>query len=268
MKPIFVAFFILFFLIATFLMNKKDGRLHLVFCDVGQGEAIYISFPNGQDGLIDGGPDNQVLSCLGNNMAFWDRKIDFVILTHGQADHLTGLIEVVKRYHINIFFNTSKDAESKIYQKLIESLQQKGVIVKNLYQGDHFEAGNTSLKVLWPVRQFLSQDLNDYSTVILLDYVQFQALFTGDLSLDHLQAAQKIEVLKVPHHGAASSLEKADLSLWQPKIAVISAGKNNRYGHPSELTLGLLKKAAVRILRTDIDGEVEVTSDGRQFSVL
>lgn len=249
-----------------------DGRLHITICDVGQGEAILISWKN-QQVLVDGGPDNEVLSCLGRQMAFWDRTIEALMLTHPQADHLTGLIEVAKRYQVKQVLITqavNKTPEFEQWQAVVEA---EKVPVYSLGQGDKIKMGAAALRVLWPARNRFVKDLNKASMVILGSYGKFDFLLTGDIgSSEELQLLnsgelREVELLKVAHHGSGYSSSEQFLEQVRPEIAVISVGERNRFGHPAAAVLQRLEQAGAKILRTDRDGTVEIISDGRAWQL-
>lgn len=282
-------------LIFSVLFSLPDGKLHIVFCNVGQGDAAYIRTPNNQDMLIDGGPNNRVLDCLGRHMPFYDRRIDIVILSHPQKDHLQGLIEVARRFDIGTFIIGVEGNETEGYRQLVEVLKEKQIPLKNLFTGDSFRLGNLSFDILWPERKWVadnisnikdqiskrdageavlglstSQDLNSFSYFLHLKYGEFDALFTGDgdskIQPVIMQTVQlpDIEVLKYPHHGSKTGILPAFLDKIAPELAVISVGKNS-YGHPSNEALQLLKDRNITIERTDVDGDVEVVSDGKEW---
>lgn len=264
-------------LLFSFFLSLPDGKLHVVFCNVGQGDAAYIRTPNNQDMLIDGGPDNKVLSCLGKYMPFYDRTIDLVLLTHPQKDHLQGLISVVERYTVKHFVIGVVGNETEGYRKLVEAIQKKKVPTRNLYLGDTFSLGSVKFSVLWPERSWVSDKsvlglstdtgLNSFSYFLHLSYGSFDALFTGDgdsrIQPEIMRQANlpDIEVLKFPHHGSKTGILPEFLDKIHPELAVISVGKNS-YGHPSKEAIELLSNRAIRIKRTDEDGNVEVISDG------
>lgn len=269
-------------LLFSFFLTLPDGLLHIVFCNVGQGDAAYIRTPNNQDMLIDGGPDNKVLSCLGKYMPFYDRTIDVVLLTHPQKDHLQGLISVVERYTVKHFVIGVVGNETEGYTKLVEAIQKKKVPIKNLYLGDTFSLGSVKFSVLWPERNWVAQQavlglstdtgLNSFSYFLHLSYGSFDALFTGDgdskIQPEIMRQANlsDIEVLKFPHHGSKTGILPEFLDKIHPELAVISVGKNS-YGHPSKEALELLKDRSLQVKRTDKDGNVEVESDGKNWKI-
>src|SRR3989344_4613289 len=112
-----------------------DNKLHIVICNVGQGDAIFITTPSQAQILIDGGPDKSVLDCLGRHMPFWDRSLDAVILTHPHADHLTGFLDVIDRYKLSTYYSANTPADSKVYKLLKVKLADKKVSAKELHKG-------------------------------------------------------------------------------------------------------------------------------------
>lgn len=243
-------------------ITLDDGKLHVIFCDVGQGDAIFIRTPRGIDILIDGGPDSRILGCLSRHMPFWDKTLELVILTHPHQDHISGLVDVAKSYLVIQFLaNSSWDSEDSGPVRELKSLfAKKNANVTRVGQGDSFRTQDGLLfKVLWPPNGFSSSNVNDLSLVLFVSYKNFDALLTGDAEahLGYLESSlPTIEVLKVPHHGSRESLDREFLEKVRPGLAVISVGKNNRFGHPHEETLKILRDEDIRVLRTDEDGEV------------
>jgi competence protein ComEC len=279
-KLIFIISLILFSTGVLFFfvyVNFYDGKLHLVVCDVGQGDAILLRTPNGQDVLIDGGPDKSVLSCLGRHMPFWDKTIEVIILTHPDADHVTGVVDVIKRYNVNALFTESNSGKTDIYKLFQRELADKKLSANFVEAGDKIKIeDNVELNVLSPQSnqpdpKANSGSLNVYSVVVKLSYNNFSALFTGDAPATVgdkiVGSVGKVDVLKVPHHGSKTGMNDAFLGTTTPQIALISVGANNRYGHPSKISLDLLSKYNVEIFRTDKNGEIEILSDGLTYSV-
>lgn len=274
--------FILFGLFTYQFQVYSDGKLHIVFCDVGQGDAILIRTPEGFDILIDGGPNDSVLTCLSNNMPFWDRNIEAIILTHPHADHLTGLISVIERYTVNGFYTEKVESNTLVFKELKKILQNKKIKQTYLFSASKFTFSDSlELITIWPNRELINHaqnndseanlDVNGFSVVSLLKYKNFKALFTGDAGVSVMEEiipfVGKVDVLKVPHHGSKTGLSQTFLSSINPKLSVISVGEKNKYGHPSASILKMLGDNNIKILRTDKDGEVEVVSDGKSWSV-
>lgn len=274
-KIIFFFFSSLIFLGISFLQSLPDDKLHLIFCDVGQGDAIYIRGPKGTDIIIDGGPDNRVLNCLGKKMPFWDKTVELVVLTHPQADHLTGLIEILKRYQVKQIIDSSAKNDSQEYKFWEKLIKEKNIKRLEAQKGESIRVdGKVNLTVLWPLPQtsptplIIPNDLNSTSTVIRLSFNQFSSLFTGDLdasslsNLSDLSYLGDLTVLKLPHHGSKTGLSPSFLEKVRPVLAIISVGKNS-YGHPSPETLKLLNSLGIKFLRTDLDKTIEIISDGQ-----
>lgn len=279
-----------------------DNRTHITFCNVGQGDAMYIRTSVGQDIVIDGGPNERVLSCLGERMAFWDREIDLMVLTHPHEDHFKGLIEILKRYRVkNIVIPPIENSESDLYTSFITLVKNEQATVKNLYQGEKIEFTgqkdkNSSINKivfnsLWPAKKWVADnssivlngtnfasetaysDLNDFSQILQMSYGDFDVLFTGDgessilEQLKNLIPPNSIEVLKVPHQGNKNALTEDLVSYIKPKLGVIMVGKNS-YGHPSPQTIQLLTNNGSLVRRTDQDGDVEIVSDGQNWWII
>lgn len=263
-------------------ISFNDNKLHLIFCNVGQGDGIVIITPEKLKIIVDGGPDSSILSCLSKHLPFWERDIDMIILTHPHADHLNGLINILKRYSVSVFI-TEKLANKTIgYSELFSMLKSKKIAIKDLYAGDRFHAGGVLFSIVGPTKKFLSEtspngiigENKEFASLeSLISYKKFNALLTGDSQADELKDAlsnfsiPKLSVLQTPHHGCATGLNKDVLKALNPLIAVISVGKNNHYGHPSPITLNLFKLLNIKYFRTDQLGDIEAVSDGDRFSI-
>ncbi len=273
--------------LAVFSLFKVDDNLHIVSCNVGQGDSILISLGSFQI-LTDGGPDNKVLRCLGNHMPFWDRKIDVVILTHPQLDHYGGFLEVFKRYEIGTFVANEVDSSTPMYTLLKNVVGSQGIKVVNPRQGMKIRYGLLYLDILNPSQTIYDEaivkdnskvlgtfdtkrDLNDFSVVDRINYGHFKAILTGDIGPNMLPEIissnnlSKVIYLKVPHHGSKNGMTQEFLDILDPEIAVISVGAKNLYGHPSPEIIKMLEDKRVLTKRTDKDGDVEVITDGQKW---
>ena len=282
-KAIFIFFTASIFLILLIFfvyLSSNDGKLHLVVCNVGQGDAIFIRTASKADILIDGGPDKKVLECLGRHMPFWDRSLDIIILTHPDADHITGLIDVIERYKIRYLLTQPNPGKTQIYELFTNVLAEEKISAKYVSRAGEFSIGKeASFKILWPasdkpeeINQNSSKaSLNRFSVISVLSYGKFNALLTGDAGSEIQDkiapSVGDIDVLKVPHHGSKTGMSDYFLSLTKPELALISVGENNRYGHPTKFILDLLKNRGVKTLRTDQSGDLEIVSDGTSWSV-
>lgn len=281
-KYLIFSFFSLLFLGGLFFYEQakfSDNKLHVVFCNVGQGDGIYIRTPKGLDILIDGGPNDSILNCLGNHMPFWDRDLELVILTHPHADHVVGLISVLKRYTVLQFASQNIPNSTQDYKELAKLIKEKNIAEKILSKGDKFNSNDgLVLATKWPDfspmvlgAKAVSFNQNESSIIELLSYGQFDVLLTGDADTDSIIEAgrqkNKIEILKISHHGSKTGTNKELLETIKPDLAVISVGKKNIYGLPYPKTLEILKELGIKTLRTDQDGEIEIISDGKSWSI-
>lgn len=275
-------------LLFTFFSQLPDRKLHIIFCDVGQGDASFIKFPDGKDMLIDGGPGGttpKVLGCLGKYMPLFDRTIDIVVLTHPQEDHLGGLEEVLKRYTVANFVHSDVGNTTKGYETIMKLIAERHIPDRIVGTGEKIRVGNTTVSVVWPESSFLAEkkasnvlgvsNVNDASVVLKLSYGTFDALFPGDadshvdsdLTKVPLSDPDGIELLKVPHHGSKTGMTEGFFRWLGPiKLAVISVGKN-MYGHPAPETISRLEEDGVEVLRTDEKGNIEIVSDGKNWRV-
>lgn len=264
-------------------LTVNDGKLHIIFCNVGQGDAILIRTPNRSDILVDGGPDRKVLDCLSEHTPFWDRILELTILSHPHQDHFAGLIDVLKTYGVSIFATEKLNSEAQGFKILRKEIENKEVKTQYLFAGDSIKTQDgVVLKILAPSAPFLAKtsphgeigESGEFgSLVILLSYGDFGLLLTSDSQEAQLAhgiaqiVPTSLSVLQIPHHGSRTGLNKSLVDrLGHPKLSIISVGKNT-YGHPHEEIMKILQDRDMKILRTDKDGEVELVSDGKTFTV-
>jgi competence protein ComEC len=258
-------------LLFTFVSTLPDGKLHIVFCNVGQGDAVYVRFPDGRDMLVDGGPNDMVLACLGRHMPFWDREITMVVNTHPQNDHLKGLISVLNRFKVDYVVRSDLAASSDVYAQFVSAIKTHHVPQRLVTAGERISVGNSFVFVLAPSTAVLGSstdtDLNAGSVVLHLRYGSFDALFPGDATLASADlAVDSLELLKVPHHGSKTGMTQTFVDWVKPVLSVISVGKNS-YGHPSTEAIDMLQSLGSRILRTDKEGDIEIISNGNQWEI-
>lgn len=255
-------------------LNKKD--LELFMLNIGQGDAFFIKTPYGQDILIDGGPGKAILSELGKAMPFYDRYIDLVIATHPDLDHIGGLVDVTERYRVGKIVINGASGKSGDYDELNELIAEREVPVVVAQKGQVFNFGDyLKMDILAPRKEDIRREDNNGSIVSLLDFNDFEVLFTGDAEETEWEKIlagsnflnEKIEILKVSHHGSRNGTNEKVLEKIKPEIGLISSGKGNRYSHPHKEVLDLLEKFNVKILRTDERGTVKIESDGRNYLI-
>jgi len=248
-------------------LTGPDGRLHVVFVDVGQGDGIFIETPGGHQLVIDGGPSpSAMVSGVGRRLPFWDRSLDLVVLTHPNEDHLAGLVPLLERYMVDQVLAGGGESRSPSYPRwraLLAARRQPAIAPQ---AGMRIDLGDgTWIDVLNPTGAPVYSD-NDNSAVLRLGLGEVTFLFTGDLEETGeellLRSGQNLQstVLKVGHHGSRSSTSPRFLEAVRPQVAVISVGQNT-FGHPAPEVLARL--AGTQLFRTDRDGSVEITTDGQ-----
>jgi competence protein ComEC len=259
------------------LRQASDGRLHVFFLDVGQGDAILVQTPDGRRILIDGGPDpTALLSELGRVVPFWDRSLDLVVLTHPDSDHLTGLLAVLERHQVARVLEPSQADIAPLAASWRERLEHDHIPRTIAQRGMSISQGDVLLTVLHPGLKPLTgaaSDANNNSIMLRIDYGATSLLLAGDAEseaeAEMLKAGVPLRanLLKVAHHGSNGSTSAAFLAAVSPREAVIQVGANNSFGHPARELLERLADARAEILRTDKHGRIEVVSDGREFVV-
>ncbi|OGM12661.1 hypothetical protein A3A76_04465 [Candidatus Woesebacteria bacterium RIFCSPLOWO2_01_FULL_39_23] len=287
-------------------ISYPGRNLRVIACDVGQGDAFLV-IRGKTEILVDGGPGNKVINCLNNYLPFWDREIEVIVLTHPQADHYSGLIEVFENYSVKYFLANALDSSSSNYSVLKSLVGGSQTVIINPTSSVSMRLDLIYLDILSPSSEFLAdnsvttyeqkdrrtkelyqtnngvlgaytseQDPNQFSIVAMLSYGEFDALFTGDidnkLSDDLAEIIKQkynkpLEYIKVPHHGSKNGLSQSLLGSSNWKIGVISVGKNNSYGHPHQEVLKILGEKDIKILRTDEMGDVVIATDGKNLII-
>jgi competence protein ComEC len=254
-------------------LTLPDGRLHIYGLDVGQGDALLIRAPDGQTVLVDGGPDPVLLAAqLGHTLPFWQRKLDLVVATHSDSDHLAGLIPLVERYHVGQVLQPARMDGGALSEPWQQALEARSVPVITATRGMRILVGpSVMLEVLNPPDSgpgATPRDDNSGSVVLRASMGTFQALLTADIDAQaesELLAAgliTPVTLLKVSHHGAATATNDAFLEASVPQFALISVGADNRFGHPAPAVLDRLQARGSALFRTDTQGTVEWRTDG------
>ena len=264
----------------TAAVTSPDGRLTIVFLDVGQGDAVFIQTPNGQQLLVDGGPDPRVtLRALGDAMPFWDRSLNVVILTHPHADHLTGLVGVLGRYDVDLLAEsaiTSSSPQYVAWQRLLSERDGDNRVL-TAASGQQLRTGDgVTFTVLNPppdLPAWTPDIINNGSVVLRVTYSEVSFLLTGDIQYE-AEAAMLARganvtstVYKAPHHGSDTSTSPAFLEAVAPVVAVISVGEDNRFDHPNDDVVTRLSDAVGEgnVLQTSERGSVQFTTDGKRL---
>ncbi|MCL5074162.1 MAG: DNA internalization-related competence protein ComEC/Rec2 [Chloroflexi bacterium] len=253
-----------------------DGKTHLTFFDVGQGDAILLQSPTNQKILIDGGPSPLAISnALGRRLPFWDRTIDLVIATHPHEDHITGLLAVMQRYRVKQVLDSGYPHNTPTYRRWLEAIREKGLKRTVAKAGQEITLGQgIRLEIIHPGEELLSgtpSDANNNSVVVRLRMGAATILLAGDLEEDGqrylLRKGQALSsnILKVPHQGGHTALDSNFLAAVHPEAAIILVGKDNRFGHPAPETLEKLRGTPV--YRTDLNGTIEVVIDEAGYRI-
>jgi len=264
--------------LAILLYLKFFERLNyrVIFFDIGQGDSALIRFENNEKMLVDCGPDRSILNKLGRYLPFYDRTIDYLVVTHFDLDHYGGCDEVLERYQVkNILINSDNKSGDKYFDKWTISLKQEKANVKIVTSSFSFGIGGAWIEVLSPDPNISSSIVsgNNHSIVFRLTYGTTTVFFTADMeeqvenelvyywceTPENGEFCQNLqsEYLKVGHHGSDSSSGSDFLSAVSPKKAIISVGKNH-FGHPSLRVLRRLERVGALIFRTDLKGDIIV----------
>ena len=255
--------------------HRSDGSARITILDVGQGDAILVEGGQGGRMLVDGGPDpDRLLVELDRRLPPWDRRIDILVLTHPHEDHVAGMALLLERYRVGKVFETGMRGLGPGYKAFAGRLRSSpSPPVATLATGGRIALDGIRLDVIWPDPGTVPVDppdggraINDASIVFLGEVAGRRFLLTGDVEddVDPILAARglpPIDILKVAHHGSGSASTAGFLATVQSRIAVVSAGSDNPYGHPARSTVDRLGASGARVLRTDTDGSVTVTID-------
>ncbi len=272
-KLVYWIIFILIVLTLVFLalFYKTEKPLKLVMLDVGQGDAIYIETPNGTNMLIDSGRDKTVLYELGEVMSFNQNKIDIIEVSNPDLDHIGGFPFVMEKYKIKNIISPGTNHDSlEAFGEIEKLAQEKQIPVLKPKQGTVImldQKENITYTILWPTGNVNGWEVNAGSLVGLITYGDKKILLTGDAPKEvedqiinkYKDELQNIDILKVGHHGSKTSTGSALAMLARPKYALISAGKNNRYGHPHKIVLDNLNNVGSKILVTKDTGRITCT---------
>lgn len=250
----------------------KDSELMISYMDVGQGDAAYIKV-NGNDILIDAGPRSNSKELLEQLKAKNIDDFELVIATHPHEDHIGGMVDVFKEYEVKAFYSPKITHTTKTYENLVKAVKDEGLKTKELKGGMVIDLGEVAKFEVFTPQKSEYEELNDYSPIMKLSFGDTSYLFTGDAEkLAEEEALAKYknsldsDVIKFGHHGSSSSSSNAFIEAVSPKYGIISCAKDNKYGHPHRETLDIIKKYNIKTFRTDTDGEIILTSDGKSIT--
>ncbi|MBP6868596.1 MAG: MBL fold metallo-hydrolase [Candidatus Pacebacteria bacterium] len=255
-----------------FVFKERPYVLTVSFLDVGQGDAIYIEGPTGIDVLVDGGRGRAVLRTLPKEMGFFDRSLDMVVATHPDADHIEGLVDVFKRYRVLRYMEPGVENDTGVTHALLEAVgKEKDVEHTLARRGQRILLGaGAYADVLYPDREVTHSETNDASVVLHVVYGETEFFLSGDAPVSvekyvvYLEGERlESDVLKAGHHGSHTSTSDELLAVAKPKMVVISAGKDNSYGHPHKEVVEKIQNTGATMLETSKEGTITLVSDGK-----
>lgn len=278
LKYVAVAIAALIFAVGVTAIASPDN-LRVTVLDVGQGDAILVEMPHGQRWLIDGGSDQKVIEGLDKILPIFERRLSGVVLTHPHSDHVAGLIHVLRRYEVSHVVMPEVAHTTPEYLAFIKEIKKQNIMATAMKQPFAWngQSGGVSWRweFIYPERAFGEEvtDLNETSIVSRLVFGEKRFLFMGDApkKVESLLMAEgrdlSADVLKVGHHGSSDSSSADFLAAVKSSYAVISAGADNKFGHPALSTLNRLGAVGATVLRTDKNGWVRFESDGESLKI-
>lgn len=263
--------------------HLASKELTVAVMNVGQGDAIFIQAPNGNQVIVDGGPSAKILQELGGLMPWNDKSIDMIVITNPDKDHIAGFVDVLKRYDVQYLLESGTENNSLVnneVKRLAEANKLEKILARRGMEIFLDEKAGVKLTILFPDRDVSKEKTNDGSIVMRLTYGETEVMLTGDAPSaveKHLLALKtsfssstpelglQSDILKVGHHGSKTSSNYEFVKAVAPKFALISLGKDNKYGHPSDEALGTLAAFPLEVFRTDHMGTIVMKSDGKRF---
>lgn len=244
-----------------------NSEMRVSFIDVGQADSEFIELPNGETMLIDAGTNETGANAVNYIKSLGYTSIDYVVGTHPHEDHIGGLDDIINTFDIGKVYMPKVTADTKTFEDVLDAVDAKGLTINTAKAGvTILDTERLSIKMLAPISDSY-ENTNDYSAVIKIVYGDTSFLFTGDaevLAEKQITDDVSADVLKIGHHGSSTSTCDEFLDKVSPKIAVISCGKDNKYGHPNKETLDKLNARGIPYYRTDKLGTITVMSDGQK----
>jgi competence protein ComEC len=249
--------------------------LTVAFLNIGQGDAIYIESPTGNQIIVDGGPSSAILGELRKVMPFYDRTIDAIVVTNPDKDHYAGFIDVLDRFQVATVIEPGTKSTTDTYKTFSKDVDEEHARELLARRGMKIELGGGAvLEILYPDKDVSDAKTNDGSVIAKLMYGSTSVMLTGDAPSESEEYLLTLagtsvdsDILKVGHHGSKTSTSEAFVKNVSPQYAVISAGCKNRYGHPTREVLDILAQANVQTFTTCEKGTIIFESDGKSFSL-
>lgn len=270
MKSFLVAFLVCILSVTVFADTASSSKLIVNYIDVGQGDSELIEC-NGEYMLVDAGEKDKGTVVVNYLKSRGVEKLDYVVATHPHSDHIGGMAEVLNAFPVSNIIMPKVNNTTATYTNMLKVIQQKGIKAIEPKIGDSYKLGNSTFTIVGP-KKYDTKNMNNDSVAFRLVYGNNSFLFCGDAEKeeesDIIASGQtlKSDVYKVSHHGSTTSSSSAFLNKVQPKYAIIEVGEGNSYGHPKEKTLEALSKIGATIYRTDLNGNIVISSDGKTIS--
>ena len=270
MKSFLVAFLICLLSMTVFADTASSNKLIVNYIDVGQGDSELIEC-NGKFMLVDAGEREQGSVVVNYLKSRGVEKLDYVVATHPHSDHIGGMAEVLNNFPVDNIIMPKVNNTTATYTNMLKVIQQKGIKAIEPKIGNSYKLGDSTFTIVGP-KKYDTKNMNNDSVAFRLVYGNNSFIFCGDAETaeesDIVASGQtlKSDVYKVSHHGSTTSSSSAFLNMVQPKYAIIEVGEGNSYGHPKEKTLDALSKIGATVYRTDLNGNIIITSDGKTLS--
>lgn len=253
--------------------ENRGNKMTVTFLNIGQGDAIYIESPTGTQVVVDGGPDRALMKEISAVMPWYDRHIDMLIITNPDKDHYEGFIPLLDKYSVDAEMEPGTISKTETYNILEQKLKNKNIFKIVAIRGQIVDLGGGAyLQVLFPDRDVSGLSTNNGSLVMRLVYGDTSIALQGDspqaiedylITLDGENL--KSTILKAGHHGSKTSSSEEYVKAVSPQYAVISAGKDNKYGHPNKETIDIFNKLKIPYFVTFNEGRIKFVSDGKEF---
>ena len=271
--PLQVILFALFLFLAIFELPRLwEGGLTLHAFDVGQGDAFLFRLPDGSTVMVDAGTRKAAADLVSKLRRLGVRRIDILVASHPHEDHIGGMTKVIESFEIGRFWDSGYNHGSSIQQTMLATIQEKGIRYGRPKAGFKEMIGDVTLEVLAPGETAITgtaSDANNNGIVLLVTYGGVSFLMMGDVEYRGRQAIGRFPeaaVIKVSHHGARNGTDKKLLGEVAPRVAILSYGRGNSYGHPHKETMKLLEQGGVSIYATE-DGDISLNTDGERLTV-
>lgn len=280
-----VLFVVSLWSVSLIVSHAVSKKLRVSFLDIGQGDSILIQTPSGHDMIIDGGVSDKVLEKVSSKMSYFDRHIDVMIATHPDADHITGLIPVLTQFEVDAIITSPLSGHTGVAGELTKHVDDEHAVVHVARKGDVIDFGDGVVAhILYPSKNLhvKESETNDASVSLVITYGEESVLLTGDLPTTHEGeliggllslrqsrefANSSVTIYKAGHHGSKYSSGEQLLSYIRPEYAVISAGKDNKYGHPNPEALERLTTYSKEIISTVDKGTITFLLDGKSVAI-